>query len=149
LFSRHDVSSRHGAFILINIGFIMQTSDEQLLLSILNQAQEGKAIEFQFIRFWTDYRYYRRTAWSTKIIIRALKSGAKKLFKTYCKDIAKGTADLNMLFAYKQLSNVIAFYERDLNTLKRMIDEYDEYLGQGHFWHSFLGGERTLPWNIT
>ena len=127
----------------------MQTTDEQLLLNILNQAQEGKSIEFHFITSWEEFKFYRQSIISTKLIIKALRTGAKHLFKTYCKEVSTGSADLTKLLAYSQLQDVIAFYEKDLDTLKRMIDDYDEYLGQGHFWHSFLGGERTLPWNIT
>jgi hypothetical protein len=71
----------------------------------------------------------------------------KKLFKSYCREVSEGTADVNTLFAYIRLRDVIAFYEEELDTLQRMLDDYDNYLGQGNFWYSFLGGERIQPWN--
>lgn len=127
----------------------MQDTDAQeLLLNILNNAEEGKSIQFRFITSWSEFRFYWQNFRSTKLVIRVLRSAAKDLFKTYCEDIAAGSADFTKLLAYTEFQDVIAFYERDLNTLKKMLDEYDEYLGQGHFWYSFLGGERDFPWNI-
>lgn len=127
----------------------MQDTDAQeLLLNILNNAEEGKSIQFRFITSWSEFRFYWQNFRSTKLVIRVLRSAAKDLFKTYCEDIVAGSADFTKLLAYTEFQDVIAFYERDLNTLRKMLDEYDEYLGQGHFWYSFLGGERDFPWNI-
>ena len=119
------------------------TEAQQLLLDILTYAEEDRSIEFRLITSWNEFRFYRQNAGSTKLVIRALRSAAAGLFKTYCKEVSTESADFTKLLAYSQLQDVIAFYERDLDTLKRMLDEYDEYLGQGHFWYSFLGGERN------
>lgn len=120
------------------------TDTKQLLLAILEKAQEGKSLQFQFITSWSDFIYYWRLAKSNKIIIKALKSSANNLFKEYCKDVIAGVSNVDKLLAYVQLRDFIRFYEKDFNTLKQMLDEYDGYLGQGHFWYSFLGGERDL-----
>lgn len=120
------------------------TETKELLLAILAKAQEGKSRQFQFITSWYDFRYYARLAKSNKIIIKALKTSANNLFKEYCKDVIAGVSDVDKLLAYVQLRDLTGFYEKDLNTLKQMLDEYDEYLGQGHFWYSFLGGERDI-----
>lgn len=120
---------------------------KQLISNILDQAQESKSLKFHYIRSWSELKYYIRLKKSTKLIIGALRSSANKLFKDYCKDVNNGTADVNKLLAYSQLQDVIAFYTNELATLQWMLDEYDEYLGQGHFWYSFLGGQRDI-WNI-
>ncbi len=122
---------------------MQDTEAQQLLLDILTYAEEDRSIEFRLIKSWNEFRFCRQNAGSTKLVIRALRSAAAGLFKTYCKEVSTGSADFTKLLAYSQLQDVIAFYERDLDTLKRMLDEYDEYLGQGHFWYSFLGGERN------
>lgn len=119
------------------------TEAQELLLKILNHAEEVKFTEFQFITSWREFRRYQRDLKSTKIILRALRVGSKYLFKTYCKEVRKGSADTDTLLAYSQMQDVIAFYEKDLAIMQRMLDEYDRYLGKGHFWFSFLGGERT------
>ena len=117
---------------------------QQLLLDIIAYAQKGKFTEFHFITSWSEFKFYRQSVRSTKIVIRVLKTSAKNLFKKYCKDIASAKPDVNELYAYIQLCNMVDFYQKDLNILKRMVDEYDNYLGKGHFWYSFLGGERQL-----
>jgi hypothetical protein len=76
-----------------------------------------------------------------------LEISAKSLFKEYCKDVIAGISDVNKLLAHSQILDIIAFYKNELNTLRQMIDDYDEYLGDGHFWYSFLGGQRDI-WNF-
>jgi hypothetical protein len=115
---------------------------QEILLQILRQAEEGKSIEFRLIASWAEFKKYWRDYRSTKLIIRVLKESADGLFKHYCKEVATGPADFTELLAYSELLDVKAFYERDRDTLKKMLDEYDDYLGKGHFWYSFLGGER-------
>lgn len=123
---------------------MQNTEAQQFLLEILEQAQQGKFTEFRLLTSWYDFKNCHRTALATKLVIRLLSSSAKKLFKEYCKDITAGEQDVNKLLAYTQLCEITSFYERELDTFKRMIDEYDHYLGHGHFWHAFLGGEREL-----
>ena len=125
---------------------MQNTEAQDFLLEILKQAGEGKSIEFRLITSWAEFRFFRRSLLSTKLIVRTLRSAASRLFKQYCKDIPTGSADYLQLIAYSQLKDIISFYEKDVETLKKMLDEYDEYLGQGHFWYSVLGGERDL-WN--
>jgi hypothetical protein len=124
---------------------MQDTDTQELLLEILNTAEEGKSIEFQLITSWAEFKFYWQVKRSTKAVIRTLKDAAKNLFRSYCREIPTGSADLTQLLAYSQLQDVIAFYEKDVGTLQKMLDEYDEYLGT-HFWYSFLGGERDI-WN--
>ena len=125
----------------------MQDTDAQeLLLEILKTAEEGKSIEFRLITSWADFMNCRRDFISTRLVVRTLKESANKLFKHYCKTVKTGTADFTELLAYSQLLDIKAFYAQDVETLKKMLNEYDEYLGKGNFWYSFLGGERDI-WN--
>ncbi len=121
---------------------MQDTEAQEILLQILRRAEEGKSIEFRLITSWTDFINYWRDYRSTKLFIKLLRESVDNLFKHYCKGISSGTADFTELLAYAELLDIKAFYERDLDTLKRMLDEYDDYLGHGHFWYSFLGGER-------
>lgn len=134
---------------------MQQTDAQQLLVTIIEYAQNGQITEFQFIKTWQEFRFYSRKARSTKLIISTLAEAANNLFKDYCKTIATGSQDVTQLLAYRELRHIINFYERDLEVLNRMVDDYDTYLGQGNFWHSFLGGERKYYfqkdeniWNI-
>jgi hypothetical protein len=126
------------------------TDDEakQLIADIINKPQEYDQLKFKYITYWNEFIYYYKLYISTKALVKILTNSANRLFKAYCKDVTLGTSDVSKLLAYSQLQDIIAFYEADVKTMKSMLDEYDEYLGKGHFWHSFLGGERILPWDI-
>lgn len=126
---------------------MQDTEAQELLLQILNNAEEGKSIEFQLITSWSDFINTRRDYRASKLVVKMLKEAADNLFKVYCKDISAGSADFTKLLAYSELRDIKAFYERDIETLKKTLDEYVEYLGNGNFWYSFLGGIRDI-WNI-
>lgn len=119
---------------------------QQLLLKIIEYAEKGKSTEFHLITSWQNFRICRQNRRTTELIIRALNVAADNLFRDYCRDVSAGTTNVNKLLAFSQLQNITAFYKKDLDTLKCMLDEYDDYLGKGHFWYSFLGGERDI-WN--
>ena len=119
------------------------TTEEQLVLDIINKAQEGRVQPFRPIVCWEEFRYYGRLARSNKLIIKTLKISADGLFTEYCQDVIDGTSNVNMLLAYRQLLEIKEFYEKDLEVIKQMLDDYDKYLGD-HFWYSFFGGRREL-----
>jgi len=120
------------------------TTTTQLILDIINKAKEGKAHPFRYILYWSEYRYYRGWVRSTKLVIKTLRSSAKKLFKKYCKDVIAGISDITKLLAYAQLLDIITFYENDLKTVQAMLSDYDTYLSEGNFWSAFFGGRREL-----
>lgn len=125
---------------------MQQTEAQQLLVDIIEQANKPNT-PFTFITTWSEFRFYWRNRRATKLIIRTLEAAAGNLFKTYCKDITAGSADVTKLLAVKQLEGIIVYYKKELDTLQRMLNDYDDYLGKGNFWYSFLGGERNL-WNL-
>lgn len=126
----------------------MQTTEaQQLLIEIFERAEKEQITEFQLITSWNAFISCWRIHKATKLVISMLKDSADKLFKQYCKDTVIGSTVVDDILAYREILNVIAFYRKDLAVLRSMLDEYDTYLGQGHFWYSFLGGERDT-WNI-
>lgn len=123
-----------------------ETETRQLISNIIEQAKNNEQIRFTYIISWREFIHYIKLSSSTRLLIRALQTSANKLLKEYCKDVEAGTADVNKLLAHSQLAEMIAFYSTGLKILKRMIDDYDDYLGNGHFWYSIFGGERDI-WN--
>lgn len=115
---------------------------QQILSEILAQAEKGESTKFRFITSWNDYLACRKLYKSNKLIIRILKSSSVRLFKTYRKDVIAGISDVTKLLAYCQLDDVIAFYNKELDTLDNMLDEYENYLCHGNFIYALLGGER-------
>ncbi len=121
----------------------MQDNDaQQLLIEIIKYAEQAESSEFQFITSWREFLFYRKKHKSTKLVIKVIQKCATNLLNTYCKDVVSGYADVTQLLAYTQFLDIIEFYKNEAATLKLMLDEYDEYLGQGNFWKSLLGDER-------
>jgi hypothetical protein len=125
----------------------MQEFDaQQVLLAIIQQAEEGKFQVFRQIKSWREFKHYYRLHRSTKVVIKVLKASATQVFNGYCKNVTSGISDVTQLLAYNELLDIQDFYEKDLKTLEDMLKEYDDYLGQGNFLYSILGGERDI-WN--
>ena len=120
------------------------TESQQILLEIINHAQTAKLTEFRFITNWAEFKFYWNKYSSTKLILRILRKCSKRLFKKYCKDVIAGISDVNTLLAYQKLIWTISFYEKELYTMNDMLDEYDTYLGEGHFLEAFLFGYPRL-----
>ena len=115
----------------------------QLTQEIINKAQEGVIRPFSTIKFWSEFKYYRGLAKATKVVIKTLEVSAEKLFKEYCKDVIAGISDITKLLAYQQLLDIVDFYEEELKTIKAMVDDYDEYLGNlGNFIGAIFGERR-------
>jgi hypothetical protein len=120
------------------------TEANQLILEIINKAREGRAQPFRTILYWGEFRYYTKWVKSTKLVIKTLEQSSNKLFKEYCQDVVAGISEVTKLIAYSQLLDIIDFYRNDLETVQAMLIEYDDYLGEGNFLYSFLGGRREL-----
>lgn len=121
----------------------MEQSDAlQILAEILDRAQNEQPAEFHLISSLDELIYYVKGRYSTKVIIKVLKNTAKHLFNSYLKDVVKGNALVEELFAYSQLQEVLRFYCTEFNVFSAMIDEYCDYLCHGHFWDAFFGKER-------
>ena len=122
----------------------MEHNDEtkQFLDDILARAENGDATKFQLINSWGEYLVCNRWRKATKIVLKVLRSSAKQIFKSYCTTVIAGISDATQLIAYAQLVDVIAFYEAELDTFDRMLDEYLKYLWHGNFIYALLGGER-------
>lgn len=114
----------------------------QIIQAIIDKAQEGKSQPYRTILYWSEFKYYRGLKKATKLVIETLRISSKKLLKSYCKDVIAGISDVNKILGYSQLLDIIDFYQEELETLEAMLIEYDDYLGEGNFWYSFLGGRR-------
>lgn len=120
------------------------TDTQQFLLELIEYAETAKPTEFQLIKTWEESRFYIKKYRGNKLIIKALQQSANELFKTYCRELQTTDADLTKLLAYRHLIDIQIFYVKEGFILKRMLDEYDEYLDQGNFWAAFFGSEREV-----
>ena len=120
----------------------------QMTLAIIEHAQEGQPLKLHYIKSWNEFQEYTRLNRSTKAVIKLLNNAANNLFKKYCKNVIAGSSDVIELVAYTQIQEYRDYYIKEAETQRKMLDEYDNYLGNwGNFWHSLLGGERD-PWDM-
>jgi lipoate-protein ligase A len=120
------------------------TEAQQLLLEIIEHAQEAKLSEFRLITSLGEHKYYRGKVRSYKLLVKGLKKSANRLFKKYCKSVTAGISNLTTLLAYQRLIQTLEFYQKELDTFVNMLDEYETYLFSGNiFWTIAMGMPRT------
>ena len=120
---------------------MQETELQEIIEQLIQRALKEDYTEKHLIDNWSEYKFYLQQQRSLRVVLRILRNSANFVFKTYCKEVAEGEADLNKLLAYVQLQEVVEFYEKDLSIVKAMNDEYDEYLGNlRNFVRAFIFG---------
>lgn len=120
---------------------------QQFILSILEQAESGTHEKFRYLVDFNQYRECRRQYTYYKVLLKVLNRSAKQLLTEYCKTVTSGISDINQLLGYRQLISVIKYYDKELDTTTRMLEDYENYLRAGNFWKSyFLGETRIVPY---
>jgi uncharacterized protein YeeX (DUF496 family) len=114
--------------------------DSNILLDLVKHADD-KHMNFTKICFWSDYIKWHISTWVIRLIIKDLKIAANKLFNSYCKAIKQNHADINMLLAYKQLHQAVLFYEEELQIIRSMLIDYEDWLADGNFFDAFVWGK--------
>ena len=116
---------------------------QELILDLLTHARSGDHTKFEKLRWFSDYFAGCTTRRATRKVVEILSYTADNLFNKYCKAITKHQADVNLLFAYKQLQQATEFYQEELRILDEIILDYEDYLWSGNFVRAvFLGEER-------
>lgn len=117
---------------------MLNTEAQELLLEILDHARETKPSEFRLLTDWESYRYCIKKRRSYKILVKGLKKSSDRMIKKYCKSVIAGISDLVTLLAYQRLVDAMNFYQKEVNTLSDMIDEYQTYMFSGNFFWAYV-----------
>lgn len=138
------LSSDQGSFILMTGCIILnnQEQQEQAILDMIEYVLAGNHSDFRLITFWSEYWKMRKRRKDLCKLIKCLKTSMRRLFKTYCKKIIKGTANINDLAAYAMLDKFLLFELKELEIVEDMLDEYETYLSKSSFIVALLGFER-------
>lgn len=99
--------------------------DESFISTILARAKE-EPTEFEPIYTWQEYIQLRITAFAFKALIRTLNRLANRLLKKYCKTIKTHSADVNLLYAYREVALAIVFYKKELQHCKDTIYTFED-----------------------
>lgn len=122
----------------------MQDTDvQELIMQIIEQAEEQNHTPPHLIDTWPEYCFYRDQRRSLKVVLKVLRDSAESLFKSYCKKVAHGTANVNQILAYRQFQDIIAYYDDELQIIHGMILEYTNYLASGNLFAALFGESRS------
>ncbi len=121
----------------------MQTNEE-FISDLLDRAKSGEHRQFQFLRSWQEYSKAKKIRLAEKLLVKSIGKSANNLFKQYCRDVATGKADVNKLFAYHSINNLLEFYEEELRIISDMIEEYEYYLAYDNWVDLLFGLQRSL-----
>lgn len=121
---------------------MVTTEFQEMILKIIEHAETAKLSEFQLITTWVEYRNYKGKRKAFKLLVKGLHKSSDRLFKKYCNAVTAGVSDFTTLLAYQRLIATKEFYEKEIETLTDMIDEYETYLFAGDLFWAFIGFRR-------
>ena len=105
---------------------------------LIDQADSGKHLQFQFLRNWSEYTNTKKLRRTYKLLVGGIDQSARRLFKKYCKSVAAGNSDVLNLIAYMKLLKLRDFYEEELSIISDMAEEYEFYLLDGNLLISII-----------
>lgn len=119
--------------------YLPEDSQEAMLQALITKALEQKEhSNFEFIKNYLEFRAVKICQASLKKVVKMFGRVVITLQKEYCASIMAGINDFNLLFAYKQYSEVKHYYEQELVIANDMLDEYDNYTWSGHLVDQYL-----------
>jgi hypothetical protein len=102
-------------------------TDESFLIEVLDRAK-GEPTKFDQIHTWQEYFQLQITACTLKALIKVLNRTANKLFKKYCKTVKTRSAEVKLLYAYREFALAACFYEKELQNCKNTIYTFEDAL---------------------
>ena len=117
---------------------------KQLVEKILEQVNLGQHSKWEFIINLTQYFETQILIKTYKKFIKSFKKINKSLVKKQIKCIkANNYTSLDTSLAIRQFLDAIIFYKKEIDILKDMINEYQEFLLSGHLIESLSGLNRS------
>lgn len=124
------------------------TDLQEFFLQLIEHALNDEHTKFEKLLYLDAYLGACATYKATKKVIMALGESADELFRKYCKAVSSQQADVNMLIAYKQLQQAIIFYKEEQQIIKDILEDYESWLWDGHFFKAVFCGEMRDIWNF-
>lgn len=126
------------------------TSQEQaeLFSALIEKALTDEHNSWEFIKNITEFGIIKKTQKGLYKVIELFDRITDSLLKEYCKQLKLERADFDLLVAVKQYQHCKLFYERELELVCDMLDEYDSYIGHGYFLDQFLWRRTREPWHL-
>lgn len=121
---------------------------QDFFLKLIEHALTDEHTKFEKLLYFDTYAGARVAHRSVKKVIKVLYKAADSLFNTYCKLVSIQQADVNMLIAYEQIQQAIFFYKEEQKILKDILEDYESWLWDGHFFKAVFCREMRDIWNF-
>lgn len=120
---------------------IMDLLTEELL-ELVERAEAKRHLNLQRIESLRDYSDAKTERKKTKIYADCFKKVSVNLLEKYTEALKQNQRDLTLLTDANLLDEYAAFYREEVEMYDNIINEYYNYLKQGHIIDAFLGKER-------
>ena len=112
------------------------------LLELVERAEAKRHLNLQRIESLSDYSDAKLDRKKTLIYARTFKKVSKILLKKYTESLKLNKRDLSLLTDANALDTYSNFFFEEVSMYDNVINEYLNYLKQGHIIDAFLGKER-------
>ena len=123
---------------------MLDTEAQEIIIQLLQQAEEVPPSEFHSIATWSEYFYHVGQKRALKAVTRILKISADSTLKSYCAGVTEGHANFAELLAHVQLTDVYAYYKHELKITTDIINDFEDYTIKGGFIKMLLGIPREV-----
>lgn len=121
---------------------------EELYEALTEKALSGEHTKFEYVRNITEWGVLRKAKSGLKKVIELYELIKSSMYKTYCKQVLVGEQDFNLIYSLRQIMECKVFYENELLIVQDMLEEYDAYVGSGHFMDQVLFGRNRETWHM-
>jgi hypothetical protein len=121
---------------------------EELFKELTEAALNGQHHEWEYIKNITEYGIVKAGQAGLLKVIELFETCAKSVYSNYCAQVAEGTGEFPLLYAYTQYLECKKFYEYELDLTEDMLAEYWAYVWSGHFMDQWLFGRDRESWHL-
>lgn len=131
-----------------------EQQEAEMLKYIMQKAFTEENSKFTFIVSWQHRKAVKEYLQGMKQLVKTFNLKADMLEREYLEQILTDTQDVNLLTALVQILHCRDYYQREVDVVKDMLDEYRCYIHSGHLINTLLGiprpksdfiDYRTLP----
>lgn len=126
-----------------NIDFSADKTQEKFFTDLVERALKGKQSDFEFLRSWDERKSLRTYELGIEAVVKVFSKLCDETYKIYVSQIKQGVQDLQTLLALKQFRQCRDYYNKELEVIADIVDEYWTYILSGHILDTLFGQYRT------
>lgn len=115
----------------------------EIVTAFVTRAEKRDFTEPHFICSVAERNYIKLDYVKLGILTKVFKKAATASFKTYTKACETGDGDFELLAAYITLQDCLDFFKLERAILRDMLEEYYEYVLDGHIFDFLAGNDRS------